>query len=52
MVVPTPKSGSLPLAQGLDEETRSFAPSSVEDLNSVVPDKAPRLSTPKQHPKV
>ena len=51
-VVNPPKKGSCPLPSGLNREELEFAPSSVEDLNKVVPDNAPRLATPKQHPKV
>ena len=48
----TPQKGQLPLPADLDEASLNFAPSRVEDLNQVVPEGAPRLSTPQEHPKV
>ena len=51
-LVRTPQKGQLPLPADLDEASLNFAPSRVEDLNKVVPEGAPRLSTPQEHPNV
>lgn len=49
---PAPREGSLPLAADLDPAQLSYKPSCVEDFNSLIPDGAPKLATPQQHPNV
>ena len=45
-LLPTPGKGDLPLPKdGLPRLSCAFDPQSVEDLNAVVPDNAPKLQT-------
>lgn len=45
-LLPTPQEGDLPLpGGGLPKVSFSFQPASVEDLNQVVPEGQPKLST-------
>lgn len=45
-LLPTPSKGDLPLPKdGLPRLASVFDPRSVEDLNAVVPDGAPKLQT-------
>ena len=45
-VLPTPDKGDLPLPKdGLPRLASAFDPQSVEDLNAVVPENAPKLQT-------
>ena len=49
--LPAPTEGALPLAPGLEPKQLS-EPSCIEDLNVLVPEGAPKLVTPQQHPNV
>jgi hypothetical protein len=44
--LPVPAAGSLPLPAGLPTLKAAFEPRSVEDLNAVVPEGAPKLAAP------
>ncbi|KAK9915425.1 hypothetical protein WJX75_009007 [Coccomyxa subellipsoidea] len=48
--LPAPVQGSLPLPSNLDSAQLSSKPSSIEDLNVVVPEGVPRLVTLQRHP--
>ncbi|CAL8468872.1 g8413 [Coccomyxa elongata] len=48
--LPAPKQGALPLAPDLNPEQLSRKLSCIEDLNVLVPEGAPKLATPQQHP--
>ena len=50
--LPAPVQGSLPLPSNLDSAQLSSKPSSIEDLNVVVPEGVPRLVTLQRHPNV
>jgi hypothetical protein len=51
--LPTPGRDALPLPGNFTQLLEgSFSPSSVEDLNEVVPGGAPQLSAPQTHPMV
>ena len=49
---PKPQPGALPLPSSLDRAALDFQPSRVEDLNSLVPEGVPQLSTPQPDPNV
>ena len=49
---PKPQQGALPLPSSLDKSSLDRQPSRVEDLNSLVPEGAPKLSTPSPDPNV
>ena len=50
--VPSPGQGTLPLPGSLAKELLEKQPSCVEDLNSVVPEGAPKISAPQPDPHV
>ena len=49
---PKPQQGALPLPSSLDKGSLERQPGRVEDLNSLVPEGAPKLSTPSPDPNV